>query len=171
MLHRARLPRPTIALAACILDALSPSFPRHWAAAQNPHSHSRSHSHSHTRTLSLTPPSSPTSPRPPRKDALVPLAALKLAHAFLHDGGGAARGRGAASALRWADSVAGGAFDARDVEAAVWALLLDLGYRLHGFEPAAVEAMGRVLFAPVERGGAGEGRREADGWEAEGCGC
>jgi len=164
MLHRAHLPRPTIALAACILDALSPSFPRHWAASQNPQPHPYSHTRStsfpsHTRTPSLTPPSSPTSPRPPRKDALIPLAALKLAHAFLHDG----RGR-AASAARWADCVAGGAFDARDVEAAVWAVLLDLGYGLHGFDPAAVEAMGRVLFAGA--GVEGGPRRGGGGWAA-----
>ena len=160
MLHRARLPQPTIALAACILDALSPSFPRQWASTHPPHTPS------HTRPLSLTPPSSPPLPsprqqRPPRKDALIPLAALKLAHAFLHDSSSSSDG---GSARWWAAHVAGGAFAAADVEAAVWVVLRDLGYSVHGFDPRAVEGMERVLFGGAAAAATPKEEREGRGW-------
>jgi hypothetical protein len=147
-LRRANLPRPTLALAACILDSLSGFFLRTW-----------------TRELAALPPNTSTPPASPlpgsqpssflffhRSDArttkprpkpdLLILAALSIASSFLSDTHG--------DAQFWANRVAKGGVEAREIDATVRCMLRDMDYGLLGFSPGVVEGMGLLMFGETE---------------------
>ena len=151
-LHRANLPRPTLALTACILDSLSGFFVRTWTrelASLTPSTSTPSFS---TRTDART--------RPPKpKPDLLILAALSIASSFLSDIRRETR--------YWASRVAKGNVEAREVDATVRVMLRDMDYGLLGFSPGDVEAMAGLMFGmgAAEAGTESETETETEkGW-------
>jgi hypothetical protein len=123
MLSRAYLPLETIALAACVLDALSSQFGRSWR-----------------NSLSKLSPSSASS----FPSEIIVLAALKVSASFLDDSRTVDPGI-------WAAHVGGVAgITAAALETTVRVVLADIGYEMCSFTPEEVERRRRGMLKTAE---------------------
>lgn len=122
-LERACLPVEMIALAACVLDALSEGFASRWLDAFLP-----------MRTSSLDFYLGTDCWQKPNMSAdLVVLAALALAHGFIDD-----RGR---SNAHWAKVESRGRFSAKEVEKTKMCILQDVDYGLFRISEESIQRM------------------------------
>lgn len=141
-LHRSGLPEYTIAMAACILDALSSFFIRTWRKDLTIATMTQS---TRTSTCATSPlgkhsrltASFGATPQP----ELIPLAALSIAKSFLDDKRGDCRW--------WAEWVAEGKVHAAELSTTVKCMLRDLNYDLMSFTPEIIEDM-RLEISGIE---------------------
>jgi len=128
MVTRAQLPLETLALAACVLDALSSQFGRTWR-----------------NVVCKLPSSSPPVggfPLPPSETIV--LAALKVSASFLDDSR-------TADPNVWASHVGGSAgITASALEATVRVVLADIGYEMCSFSPEDVERRMKGMMKGAE---------------------
>lgn len=138
-LHRSGLPEYTIAMAACVLDALSSFFVRTWrkdltivTMSQSVRTPAtvNSPSGNHSRLAA----SFGATPRP----ELIPLAAMSIAKSFLDDKRGDCRW--------WAEWVAQGEVNTVELSTTVDCMLRDLNYDLMSFTPEIIEDMRLEMF-------------------------
>jgi hypothetical protein len=123
-LARAQLPEPTVALAACILDSLSAQFVRAWRRE--------------CETVKMSHQSAWSVRSSNTKSELIILGALAVASSFLDDVRGEPKW--------WANSVACGEVEVREMDATIRCIFKDLDYDLCGFTAEEVEAMRLELY-------------------------
>ncbi|KAF2435957.1 hypothetical protein EJ08DRAFT_296835 [Tothia fuscella] len=126
-LARAQLPESTVALAACVLDTLSSRFVRAWQ--RECERVKTCHQSNWSICSSIT------------KSELIVLAALAVASSFLDDVRGEPKW--------WANFVANGEVEVREVDATVRCIFKDLDYDLCSFTAEEVEGMRLELYGPV----------------------
>jgi hypothetical protein len=130
-LARAQLSETTVALAACILDSLSSQFVRAWQRE--------------CETVKRRQESGWSVHPSFMKSELVVMGALAVASSFLDDVRREPRW--------WANSIACGAVEVREVDATIRCIFKDLDYDLCGFTAEEVEAMRRELYGAERAAG------------------